>query len=68
MDEKPRRRLRFRIADVLWVMLVLGMALGWWLDRGQLAGEATQLRVEKAQADRLVNHYHTELFRARPAK
>src|SRR5687767_1283401 len=63
MDEKPRTRFRFRIADMLWLVLVVALALGWWLDRGKLAGEAAQLRVENAQAMRLVNATRSQLFR-----
>jgi hypothetical protein len=34
MDEnKPRQSLpRFGIRDVLWAMVVLGLALGWWAE------------------------------------
>jgi hypothetical protein len=28
-----RRSLRFGIRDVLWTMLVVGLVLGWWMDR-----------------------------------
>jgi hypothetical protein len=36
MDEtRPTRRsyLRFGVRDLLWVMVVVGLALGWWLGR-----------------------------------
>ena len=29
--------MRFSTRDLLWVTLVVGLALGWWVDRGQLA-------------------------------
>jgi hypothetical protein len=34
-ENKPalRRSLRFGIRDVLWTMLVVGLVLGWWMDR-----------------------------------
>ena len=40
MDEnKPRRRwLSFGIRDLLWAMALIGMGLGWWLDRSLLVG------------------------------
>jgi|GEM_PF-1679712 len=45
MDEnKPRRRwLRFGIRDLLWAMALIGMGLGWWLDRSQLREKAYYL-------------------------
>ena len=40
--------LRFTIRDVLWLTLVVGLALGWALDRGRLAdrAEAAENRLE----------------------
>jgi len=29
--------LRFTIRDVLWLTLVVGLAVGWWVDRRGLA-------------------------------
>jgi len=26
---------RFTIRDVLWLMVVAGLALGWWIERGR---------------------------------
>ena len=28
--------LRFTIRDVLWLTLVVGLVVGWWVDRGRL--------------------------------
>jgi hypothetical protein len=28
-------KLRFSIRDLAWLTLVVGMALGWWFDRGR---------------------------------
>ena len=28
---------RFTIRDVLWLMVVVGLGAGWWVDRGLLA-------------------------------
>jgi hypothetical protein len=38
MDEnKPRRPwLSFGVRDLLWAMVVVGLGLGWWLDRSSL--------------------------------
>jgi hypothetical protein len=41
---------RFTIRDVLWLMAVLGLALGWWLDRESLVSENTDLRSAYMQA------------------
>ena len=49
MDEnKPARRalLRFGARDLLWATVVVGLALGWWLDRSRLAGELHHLTKE----------------------
>jgi len=32
-----RSMLRFTIRDVLWLTLVVGLAVGWWVDRGRQA-------------------------------
>ena len=34
-EDSPARRslLRFGVRDLLWVMVVVGLALGWWLGR-----------------------------------
>ena len=32
--------LRFTIRDVLWLTLVVGLAVGWWLDRERLMARA----------------------------
>jgi hypothetical protein len=29
-------KLRFTIRDLLWLTLVIGMGIGWWIDRQQL--------------------------------
>jgi len=46
MDEnKPRRRwLSFGIRDLLWAMVVVGLVIGWWLERRNHA--ATERLVE----------------------
>ena len=31
--------LRFSIRDVLWLTVVVGMGIGWWIDRSRLRGE-----------------------------
>ena len=34
-------RFRFSIRDLLWLTLVVGMAVGWYLDRQQLTNKLT---------------------------
>jgi len=34
------------LRDLFWLVLVLGMALGWWLDRGMLAGQLSKERMD----------------------
>jgi len=33
---------RFTIRDVLWLMVVVGLACGWWMDRRQIAALRSQ--------------------------
>jgi hypothetical protein len=41
---------RFTIRDVLWVMVVAGLALAWWIDRGRFATpDVWQFRAEAAK-------------------
>ena len=55
--------MRFTIRDVLWLMVVIGMACAWWLDRGKSARESRELTVQfvnltnemKAERDQLRN-------------
>ena len=44
---------RFTIRDVLWLMVVVGLGVGWWLDHRGLGRE-----LEQAEADMWTNHYH----------
>jgi len=39
--------LRFTIRDLLWLMMVMGLAMGWWADREHL-----NKRVTRAEANR----------------
>jgi hypothetical protein len=41
MDEnKPRRRwLSFGIRDLLWAMVVVGLVIGWWVDRTRIMSD-----------------------------
>jgi hypothetical protein len=41
---------RFTIRDVLLVMVIVGLAVGWWLDRSQLRAERSKAINDTAQA------------------
>jgi hypothetical protein len=51
--------LRFTIRDVLWLTVVVGLAVGWWLDRGELVYERA---IDKGDAR--VWRRRTELLKA----
>ena len=38
---------RFTIRDVLWLMIVVGLAVGWWLDKRALTRAQTQVHTLK---------------------
>src|SRR5262245_13346251 len=35
---------RFTIRDVLWLMVVVGLAVGWWIERGTLQNQREDAR------------------------
>ena len=46
---------RFTIRDVLWLTMVVALAVGWWLQRAEMARELekhqAQVREMRAKAD-----------------
>ena len=39
-ETKPKHRwLRFAIRDLLWLIVFVGLATGWWLDHRRLTAE-----------------------------
>jgi hypothetical protein len=38
------KRPTFSLRDLLWLMLVVGMGLGWWLDQDRVRGKAERLQ------------------------
>jgi hypothetical protein len=44
---------RFTIRDLLWLMVVAGMGVGWWLT----SRESTALRAQNGELLRQNNHY-----------
>jgi hypothetical protein len=34
---------RFTIRDVLWLMVVVGMGVGWWMDRSRISRMQSEL-------------------------
>ncbi len=43
MESKVRSRPQFRLADILWVMVVVALAVGWLSDRRQLQLDRSEL-------------------------
>ena len=37
---------RFTIRDLLWLMVVVGLAVAWWLDRRNLTDIAARLKMD----------------------
>ena len=50
--EKPQR---FSLKDAILVTLVVGLSVGWWLERTGRYESAARLRVEQSTAARLVS-------------
>jgi hypothetical protein len=42
-------RLRFSIRDLLWLMVVVGLATGWWFDSDRIKKQRLELEQEKAE-------------------
>jgi hypothetical protein len=38
-------KLRFTIRDLLWLIVVVALAVGWWLDHRQAAEENYRLKI-----------------------
>jgi len=63
--------LRFTIRDLLWLMVVVGLAVGWWISltkaRAEWHSEREQIFVEwrkdKARSMDLLGRINTALFR-----
>jgi hypothetical protein len=39
--------LRFTIRDVLWLMVVVGLVAGWWIDRQQMGSKVEESAMEQ---------------------
>jgi hypothetical protein len=53
---------RFTIRDVLWLMVVVGMGVGWWVEHRQQV--ALRLKQTKIQGE-LIRSHQAEALRAR---
>ena len=42
---------RFTLRDLFWLLLVVAITCGWWLDRTRLAAETLRLRHEITSAE-----------------
>ena len=57
---------RFTIRDLLWLMVVIVMAVAWFLDRHQVKLDAWQKSRASYDADAIaVGKYHLELLQAK---
>jgi hypothetical protein len=43
--------MKFNIRDLLWAMLVVGLAIGWWIDRRQIESRADKLQARVHQLE-----------------
>ena len=48
--------MRFTIRDLLWLMVVVGLGLGWWLDHGTVAGYNKSLWAHNIRKDSALFH------------
>ena len=51
--------LRFIIRDVFWLTLVIGLAVGWWVDR---EGVATGAEEQRVSLDKHITTVESRLF------
>jgi hypothetical protein len=50
-------RMKITLRDLFWLILVVGMALGWWLNSRRMLGERRKLLDERHFViDSLINH------------
>jgi hypothetical protein len=49
--------LRFSIRDVLFVTLVAGLAVGWWIDHSRLANDRRTALEAQAELQRVVDQH-----------
>ena len=52
---------QFRLRSLFFWALVVGVALGWWLDHRRLIADATLLRIEKHVTDEHIRRLHDRL-------
>jgi len=58
--------MRFTIRDVLWMMLVLGIALGWLIQAERLNEEITKARIDVERERALRQGYNIPLSNPYP--
>jgi hypothetical protein len=44
---------RFTIRDLLWLMVVVGLAVGWWIDRREIVRERESLVMKQQEIEAL---------------
>jgi len=56
-------RLRFTIRDLLWLVVVVALAVGWWLERNRLTDDHTQQVVKIVELEKEVRSNTWEKFK-----
>ena len=56
--------LRFTIRDVLWLMVIVGLAVGWWVDHSRHADTARRLDAVEHMLQATLDQYSKELGRS----
>ena len=44
---------RFTIRDLLWLMVVVGLSVGWWIDRRDIVRERESLAIKRQKVEEL---------------
>ena len=57
--------MKFSIRDVLWLTVVVGLAVGWGLDRAQLSREHENAHLAELHAKAELASARNEVIRAR---
>ena len=59
---------KFTLRDLFWLVLVVAILCGWWLDRGRQAKETRTLRVDMERLGRQAIDLEDHLIDAKQSK
>ena len=51
---------RFMIRDVLWLMVVVALGLGWWLEHGQSMERVAKVEIERDALAKQIRTCHAD--------